>query len=307
MPADLIAENERRFANEFSGALRDFSRLKLGLASVIRSIRQMAEEQKADNRLNDCRKLLSRVAEERFNVGVVGQFSRGKTSLMDAILREDRLPTSVLPLTSVITSVSYGDRERALIHWNSWSYTSEIPLEQIAHYVTQEGNRRGQKRVRYAEVQLPAEILRLGFYFVDTPGVGSAIAANTATTEALLPEADAVIFVTSFDSPLAEAELQFLRCVRRHVRKILVVVNKLDLISADQQQPVAKPSLAVARLLVEEQSRALDRLSEDMQAYSPKRDALRRELATELERKVHEIGLARLVGLRNVVVPWTID
>jgi hypothetical protein len=143
-----------------------------------------------------------------------------------------------MSLTSVITSVSYGDRERVLIHWDWWSYTSEVPLGDLAQYVTQEGNPGNQRRVVRAEVQLPVEILRLGFCFIDTPGVGSAIAANTATTTAFLPEADAVVFLTSFESPLAEAELQFLDRVRRHVRKIFVVVNKRDPVSPEQQEAV---------------------------------------------------------------------
>ena len=233
-----IAKNELQPGSEPAGALRDYGRLKLELAGVIRSVRQMAEDRKDKDKSNECRKLLSRLAEDRFNLVVVGQFNRGKTSLMNAILGVDRFPTSVLPLTSVITSVSYGDRERVLIHWDWWSYTSEVPLGDLAQYVTQEGNPGNQRRVVRAEVQLPVEILRLGFCFIDTPGVGSAIAANTATTTAFLPEADAVVFLTSFESPLAEAELQFLDRVRRHVRKIFVVVNKRDLVSPEQQEAV---------------------------------------------------------------------
>jgi GTP-binding protein EngB required for normal cell division len=221
-----------------SGTLRDYGRLKLDLAGIIRSLRQVAVDRKDNDASNECRKLLSRLAEDRFNLVVVGQFSRGKTSLMNAMLGVDRLPTSVLPLTSVITSVSYGDRERVLIHWHWWSYTTEIPLNELPQYVTQQGNPGNQRRVRCAEVQLPVELLRLGFYFIDTPGVGSAIAANTATTSEFLPEADAVIFLTSFESPLAEAELQFLDQVRRHVRKIFLVVNKRDLVPAEQQDGV---------------------------------------------------------------------
>jgi len=238
MPADQIAKNGLQPGSEPAGALRDYGRLKLELAGVIRSVRQMAEDRKDKDKSNDCRKLLSRLSEDRFNLVVVGQFNRGKTSLMNAILGADRLPTSVLPLTSVITAVSYGDRERVLIHWDWWSYTSEVPLSELAQYVTQEGNPGNQRRVVRAEVQLPVELLRLGFYFIDTPGVGSAITTNTTTTTAFLPEADAVIFLTSFESPLAEAELQFLDQVRRHLRKIFMVINKRDLVPPEQQEAV---------------------------------------------------------------------
>jgi hypothetical protein len=81
-------------------------------------------------------------------------------------------------------------------------------------------------------------VRRLGFSFVDTPGVGSAIAANTAATESFLPEADAVIFVTSFDAPLSEAELAFLAKVRTYVEKLFLVVNKLDLVPAAEAESI---------------------------------------------------------------------
>ena len=224
--------------NQAGGTLRDYSRLKLELAGIIRSSKQFAEERKDKGKSNQCHKLLVRLAEDRFNLVVVGQFSRGKSSLMNAILGVERLPTGILPLTSVVTTVSYGDRERVLIHWKWTSRPSEVPLTDLAHYVTQEGNPGNKERVDVAEVQLPVELLRLGFYFIDTPGVGSAIAANTATTAGFLPEADAVIFITSFDSPLAEMELQFLEQVRQHVRKIFLVINKSDLVSSEQRAKV---------------------------------------------------------------------
>lgn len=234
-----IERNKTVTTNESSVGLKEYTRLKLELADIVRALKQRADERRDEVKSADCRKLLTRLAEDRFNLVVVGQFSRGKSSLMNAILGVERLPTSVLPLTSVITTVSYGDRERVLIHWKWTSYPSEVPLADLSQFVTQEGNPGNEKRVAVAEVQLAVELLRLGFYFIDTPGIGSAIAANTVTTTEFLPEADAVIFVTSVESPLTEAELQFLRQVRQHVRKIFLVMNKLDLISPEEQASVA--------------------------------------------------------------------
>ena len=58
--------------------------------------------------------VFTRLAEDRFNLVLVGRFSRGKSSLVNAILGMDRLPTGIVPLTSVITSVSYGSVERVV-------------------------------------------------------------------------------------------------------------------------------------------------------------------------------------------------
>ena len=84
----------------------------------------------------------------------------------------------------------------------------------------------------------PVRFLRRGLEFVDTPGIGSAIEANTETTLDFLPRSDAVIFVTSVDTPLTRAETDFLQTIREHVRKIFFVVNKIDLAADGERQEI---------------------------------------------------------------------
>jgi len=223
-----------------SERLRDYERLKLELGSLIQGAVRLIDEKSNRERHQACRNLLARLAEDRFTLAVVGQFNRGKSSLMNAVIGLARLPVGVVPVTSVITKVSYGNPERVVIEYPGRSLNGEIPLEELVEYVTEAGNPGNQKQIAAVEIQLPAEFLRRGLFFVDTPGVGSAIAANTATAERFLPEADAVIFVTSFDSPLGHEELQFLQRVRKHVRKVFFVVNKLDLFSPDQRDQVLR-------------------------------------------------------------------
>jgi len=218
--------------------LQDYERLKLHLGALSQRVLRLIDSQADPERHRRCRDLLAALAEDRFTLAVVGQFNRGKSSLMNAILGLDRLPVGVVPLTSVITKVSYGNPERVLIEYEGSHMKREITLGQLAEYVTEGGNPGNQRQIAAAEIQLPSEFLRRGLFFVDTPGVGSAIAENTATTESFLPEADAVIFVTSFDSPLSREELGFLQKVREHVRKVFFVVNKLDLVPSEQHPQV---------------------------------------------------------------------
>jgi GTP-binding protein EngB required for normal cell division len=213
-------------------------RTKLEIADVVTSAMHLAREQKDDEGVLLAQRLLARIAEDRFNLVVVGLFNRGKSSLMNAVLGVDRLPVGVLPLTSVVTTVSYGSRERLLLQREGWSIPQEEPISNISEYVTETGNPGNEKKVRRAEVQMPAEILRRGFYFIDTPGIGSALLQNTATTQEFLPEADAIIFVTSFEFPFTDTERQFFRNVRRHVRKIFLVANKADLVSERDRDEV---------------------------------------------------------------------
>jgi small GTP-binding protein len=230
--------------------LHDYARLKLDLAGIVRTLLYSAEKSKDELSIQDCRRVLARLAEDRFNLAIVGQFSRGKSSLMNALLGMEKLPTGILPLTSVITTVTYGEKERVLLLREGWSTTQEIRLDQLPEYVTQGQNPGNEKKVLLAEVQLPHELLRLGVHFVDTPGVASSIVANTRTTRQFLPEADAAILVTSFESPMTEAEVAFLEEVRTHVHKVFIVVNKLDLVTAAEQEPVLEAIRSTIRMVL---------------------------------------------------------
>lgn len=218
--------------------LRDYEELKFQLATLGRAVIAASPTPRDPAVDREYQTLVRRLAEDQFNLAVVGQFSRGKTSLMNAVLGMDRLPTGIVPLTSVITAVSYGSSEAALVEYENSGLRHEIRLTELPTYVTQQGNPGNEKRIRAVEVQLPSEILRRGFRFIDTPGLGSAVAANTATTERYLPDADAIVFVTSTEAPLSQLEVDYLHCIRRLVQKVFVIVNKMDLVSDRDKQQV---------------------------------------------------------------------
>lgn len=213
--------------------LKQYEQWKFAFAETIRSLR--AVDTKDEQLSAACVALLARLAEDKFNLLVVGRFSRGKSTLMNAILGGDLLPTGIVPLTSVITTVRYGTRKQVVLNFNNQGLRQEIPLSKLPEYVTQKGNPGNAKKVAYAEIELPVEILRRGFFFVDTPGLGSSILENTLTTEKFLPEADAFILVTSFESPLTEDEDRILQRIRHTNKKIFVVVNKLDTVTKEER------------------------------------------------------------------------
>ena len=136
------------------------------------------------------------LAEDRFNLVLIGQFSRGKTSLVNAILGMDRLPTGIVPLTSVITSVAYGSAECVMLRFTRSFMDQQVPLASLHQYVTQQGNPGNAKGIK---------------------------------------EADAFLLVTSFDSPLSEEEMRFIREVSSSSRRVFVVLNKQDTVS-DQER-----------------------------------------------------------------------
>jgi small GTP-binding protein len=217
--------------------LRDYEEKKFAIAQLLRDASHLVPQDQSESRAR-LQDLFARLAEDRFNLVVVGRFSRGKTSLMNAILGTDRLPTGIAPLTSVITTVTYGSREQVVLKYENKILDKEIPIESLPHYITQQGNPGNVQRIKTAEIRLPAEMLRRGFYFVDTPGLGSVIVENTLTTEAFLPEADAFLLVTSYESPLSEEEMQFFKAASSSRKRIFVVINKHDTVSPDDREDV---------------------------------------------------------------------
>ena len=213
--------------------LRSYERAKFGLAEILREVGGLAKDGPCAERV---RELFVRLAEDRFNLVVAGRFSRGKSSLMNAVMGMDRLPTGVVPVTSVITSVSYGSRAQVIVRFRGHRLGIRVPFESLPEYVSEGLNPGNVRNVVQADIRLPSEILRRGFHFIDTPGLGSVNLANTRTAEAFLPEADAFIVVTSHESPLSGDELEVCRMAESKARPAFVVINKQDLVPDEQRR-----------------------------------------------------------------------
>jgi GTP-binding protein EngB required for normal cell division len=218
--------------------LHQYTLAKQQIGDLLRAVMQFFEGIKEESSVEQCRALLVKLAEDRFNLAVVGQFKRGKSSLMNAVIGRELLPTGLLPLTSAITTLCYGPQELVILKRKDWIFNQEIPISELASFVTEQGNPGNEKGIQEARVEIPSPFLRRGLHFIDTPGIGSSRQENTATTYAFLPEADAVIFVTSIEAPISEAEEKFLQDIRQHAHKLFIVVNKIDLLALSERKQV---------------------------------------------------------------------
>ena len=231
--SDELEDADRAETDE---ALRVYVRTKQAVAGLLGETRRALGP--LDSESGRVEALLSRLAEDRFNLVVIGEFKRGKSSLINAILGRALLPTGAIPLTSVVTAVRYGPFERVSILRSGLRFTEGIPLTALADFVTERGNPNNEKGIASAEVEAPAAFLKRGLHLIDTPGVGSVHAESAAVTRAFLPEADAALFVTSAEAPLSRSELSFLDAVRSYVRKVFFVVNKMDVLAPTEHREV---------------------------------------------------------------------
>jgi GTP-binding protein EngB required for normal cell division len=174
-----------------------------------------------------CEELRDKIRTNTFNLVVVGQFKRGKTSLINALLGAEILPVSVVPLTSIVTIMTYGDVLRIRVYFND-DRIAEIKSESLSEYVTEKGNPKNAKDVREVVLTYPSSYLKDGVRLIDTPGVGSIYQHNTDVAYQYLPKSDAALFLLSVDQPMSKAELDFLNDVKEYSNKIFFLLNKAD-------------------------------------------------------------------------------
>lgn len=138
--------------------------------------------------------------DEFFLLVVVGEFNAGKSALMNALLGARVLAEGVTPTTSRVTLVKWGEQvSERVVDENFAVYTHPLPL------------------LRQLNI-------------VDTPGTNAVIREHERLTNEFVPRSDLVLFVTSADRPMTESERQFMERLKAWGKKVVVVLNKADIL-----------------------------------------------------------------------------
>jgi hypothetical protein len=170
-------------------------------------------------------------------VVVVGEKKRGKSSLVNALLRRPGLfPVDVDIATSCYVGAQHGDELRATAYADEAPEGVDIPLGEIDQWASVEGNRIAGSTppeplhpgVTAVVVELPIPLLEAGLTLVDTPGVGGLEAGHTDITLAVLRQADALLFVVDPDSGLRRSELDFLAKATDRISHVAFAMTKVD-------------------------------------------------------------------------------
>jgi len=213
---------------------------------LLDQLRAIATEIGATEIAGDATALAARVGEGLYYVACIGQFKRGKSTLINALIGVPLLPAGVIPVTAVITIVRYGDAIGARAYFDD-GRSENVEPSTIADYISEERNPGNRRRVRAVEVTAPSELLAAGMCLVDTPGLGSIFRQNSETTRAFLPHIDAALVVLGADPPISGEEAAVAEELAREVPHMLFVLNKADRLSAaDVAQAAAFTRAALA-------------------------------------------------------------
>ncbi len=270
------------------------------------ALARLARAAGADALADEAEALAERLREARFYVACVGQFKRGKSTLINALVGEPVLPVGVVPVTAVVTVVRHGPRLAARVRFGERGW-EECDPGSVATYIAEEHNPGNEKGVAAVEVFVPGPLLASGMCLVDTPGVGSVQEANAAATRAFVPHIDAALVVLGADPPISGEELALVQDIARSVRELIFVLNKADrLPAAEREQAVAFTERVVSGRIGRPagpvyQVSATERLAgtgppRDWDALVARLTRLAHESGAHLVQRAEERGTAALVA-----------
>ena len=196
---------------------------------------------------------------DAFRLMVVGEFKRGKSTLINAMLGKDVLPARVAPCTAVITEVKHGETPHALLYPREVDKPpQEVPVDKLREYITVQAeedededdeNPAAASPWRKLELSYPLELLRQNVAIVDSPGLNEHL---TRTRLALdyLAGADAVLVVLSCQQALSSSELAFIdrELAGRNLRHVFFVWNHVDTLGGNEAEIAAVQARTEAEL-----------------------------------------------------------
>jgi small GTP-binding protein len=181
------------------------------------------------------RELVRKLEEDRFHLVVVGEFNHGKTTFVNALLGEQALPVGVTPTTAAIHHIRWAEKPEATVVATGGE-RRVIPFEEAKRFAV--GGGASAEDVDYLEIGYPAALLKERILLVDTPGVNDLSLQRADITYSYIPRADAVLFLLDAGQILKESERVFLndKLLKASRDKIVFVITKWDLLSADEQR-----------------------------------------------------------------------
>ncbi|MDE7302271.1 MAG: dynamin family protein [Oscillospiraceae bacterium] len=185
---------------------------------------------------------VEKVANDHFEVAIVGEFKRGKSTLINALLGQEVLPADVLPATATLNRVTYSETPYVMVEYKNGG-TERVDINKLADYVTKLSYESELKAetVKQATVYYDTSFCKNNVDIIDTPGLNDD-EQMTNVTLSILPEIDAAVFVISANSPFSQFEKEFLekKMLSSDMGRIIFAVNCFGTFSKEDEDRIVE-------------------------------------------------------------------
>lgn len=182
------------------------------------------------------RELYEDIENDFYTIVVVGEFKRGKSTLVNALLGTKLLPMDVLPETATINAISYQEEPQlTVLLRDGTEKQGEVSYDFLRRYSARADNEETSS-IQYIKIGYPCDLLKNRIILVDTPGVSDLSEQRSEVTFQFLPKANAILFVLDATSPLKRTEKEFIdnQILPLGIRNILFLVNKYDMVDEEE-------------------------------------------------------------------------
>lgn len=207
------------------------------VATSISRLNDICQSLRMDSQSEELKKLSDRMNNHVFSVGIMGEFKRGKSTLINGLLGQEILPADPRPCSATLNYVRWDSEKRAEILFKDGT-VRRVPFEELSKYVTKitTENAGTADNVDYAAVYCPCLFCQNGVQIVDTPGLNDD-ERMTEISEKVVPTLDAIIMIIHAGSPFGMSEASFIRekVMASDLGRIIFVVNFIDMIDEDDR------------------------------------------------------------------------
>ena len=232
------------------GSYASYKETVKGLTENLKSLLGLSEEIALVNTAESIRETLEKTAEEHFEVAIVGEFKRGKSTLINAMLGQEVLPADVLPATATLNRVTYSEEPYVQVEYKNGK-SERVDINKLEDYVTKltaESEERAET-VKEATVYYDTEFCKNNVDIIDTPGLNDDD-QMTNVTLSILPKIDAAVFVISANSPFSQAdENKIVETVRGRIGKYVMEKAKKVMGEDSREFAVYKRKIGTPRVI----------------------------------------------------------
>lgn len=208
----------------------DESQFRSDQLAKIDRFKLLAEQYNMSSVSDKIQKLAADIDEDHYSFIVVGEFSTGKSSFINALIEHPILPTGITPTTSTINLIHYGEHEKVTVSYLDGTQYTDANPSVLRQFIAKELVNADQ--IKHITVEQPIEFLKDRIVLVDTPGLNDVNELRSDITYQFIPRADVVFFLLDCRTPLRKTEYNFISntLLANGLDRIIFIANFADVV-----------------------------------------------------------------------------